>query len=320
MNLRGSRAPGIVALVVGICFGCWEPTTGQDRRPADSNSVLGPELKLTTTSTRFRIGELIPLQLTFTSVSPNQFQINMARYDRSGRMNYEQFVTEPKEGTTDPLRLYFNSITGFIGGGLTSFKSLSMSPTTIELELNEWVMFRLPGKYQLSVISHRVTDTTAGNTFRSGVEVKSNTIELEIDSPDDAWQKDELRRILEVLNQDGQSAKQPSNASDAKQTALKALRYLGTEAAARELARRLRGDDTNADFQCMFGLIGSPQRGAGLDEMKKLLADPDFPVTEMFLGTMSILPLDLATSPEVVRKQRADNLLALHSNLLLSIT
>ena len=55
----------------------------------------------------------------------------------------------------------------------------------------------------------------------------------------------------------------PNPSDDLKQIAFKALRYLGTEEAARELARRLRGEDNNFDYQCMFGLVGSPRRSAG---------------------------------------------------------
>ena len=42
--------------------------------------------------------------------------------------------------------------------------------------------------------------------------------------------------------------------------------------------------------------------------MNKLLLDPDFPVSEMFVETMAILALDPATSPVVLRNQRIDNL------------
>jgi hypothetical protein len=73
--------------------------------------------------------------------------------------------------------------------------------------------------------------------------------------------------------------------------AVKALRYLGTPVAAREMARRLTDDDDWAsDF--MFGLVGSPARDTGLREMKMLLIDPHFPASSRFLRTMAVMTLD----------------------------
>jgi hypothetical protein len=98
--------------------------------------------------------------------------------------------------------------------------------------------------------------------------------------------------------------------------ALKTLRYLGTASAAKELARHLRGEDTNFDFECMFGLVGSPQHEAALSEMRRLLADPDHPVTDLFLVTMSVLSLSKDESPEVLRPQRQQRFQAIHAEFL----
>jgi len=316
MKRSKSRALGVVSLAVCIWVASWKLTLAQD--PPAANTVKadeGPQLRLSTSSTRFRCGEVIPLELTFTSATPNRYQINMAQYDRSGRMRYEQFMLDPKEGTKDPLQLYFDSIAGFLGGGLTGFKFLSTSPTTVHLELNEWVSFDQPGTYRLSIVSRRVSDTRASNDAFGGlVELKSNVIQLQITSPDAEWQQAQLRQIRDALNRGTPSGGDARD--DPRQAALKALRYLGSDEAARELAQRLRGEDNNTDWQCMFGLIGSPHRSAGLEEMNKLLEDPRFPVDDLFLTTMSILPLDLEESPEALRKQREENLTALRLRLI----
>ena len=101
--------------------------------------------------------------------------------------------------------------------------------------------------------------------------------------------------------------------------ALKALRYLGSEEAARELARRMRGEDDQADWDYMFGLIGSPHRDTGLEEMNKLLEDPEFPVSDLFLTTMAVLPLDPKEAPGSLRKQRDENLKVLRQRLVSAI-
>jgi hypothetical protein len=250
---------------------------------------------------------VIPLELTFTSTIPNRYQINLAQYDRSGRMNYEQFLLDPKEGSSDPLQLYFNSARGFIGGGLTGFKFLSTSPTTIHLDLNEWVRFDQPGTYRLTVMSRRVSDTRASDNALGGtIKLTANPIELQIATADTAWQQVQLTQIREALSRGGPSRGDVLN--DPKRAALKTLRYLGSEEAARELAQRLRGEDDHADWDCMFGLIGSPHRDAGFEEMNKLLEDPLFPISDLFLRTMSVLPLHPGEDAEPLRKQLEENL------------
>jgi len=56
----------------------------------------------------------IPLQLAFSSGAKDRYQVNMAQYDRSGRMNYEHFDVSPAGGTVDPLPTHIGSL-----GGLT---------------------------------------------------------------------------------------------------------------------------------------------------------------------------------------------------------
>lgn len=80
------------------------------RNPASavsSDSQDTPQLRLSANASVYRQGELIPLELSFTSKISDRYQVNMAGYDRSGRMGYEKFVVEPADGTADPLLAYF---------------------------------------------------------------------------------------------------------------------------------------------------------------------------------------------------------------------
>ena len=297
-----------ISLLV-LCF-LWV-STGPSVAQSQTGEVakrIGSEvqLRISTSSGKFYSGEVIPLDLAFSSVVPKRYQINLARYDRSGRMGYEQFVVEPKESTQDPLYLYFNSIGAFMGGGLTNFEFLSSAPTIVHLNLNEWLSFDRPGTYRIQVISHRVADSTNSNhPWGDDVELKSNWLEVKIVAPDPSLQQETLAKILQAL--DTAKPTNPNFRDEAKQAALTQLRYLGTEEAARELARRLRGEENHTDFECMFGLIGSPHRDAGLKEMNRLFENADFPVTQMFLTTMSILPLNPADAPETLRSEMEAN-------------
>jgi hypothetical protein len=276
-------------------------------------------LRVSTKASAYRQGELIPLELSFTSRVANRYQINMAKYDRSGRMRYEKFLVEPADGTEDPLAAYFKSGTGFLVGGLTNFQFLSDSPYVVHLYLNEWVRFDKPGSYRISVTSRRVSDTSGGKKFFDGViqEPKSNSIEIQIVKPDDVWQQSELRKVLAEVD----SSPSPTGpfSSSERLTAMTKLRYLGSADAARELARHLRGDENQVDWACMFGLIGSPNKLAGYEEMKRLLVDPDFPVGGIFLNTIAMLPLDPAESAEALTQQRGANWKDAQSSLAAAI-
>lgn len=262
------------------------------------------QLQLSTNAAVYRQGEVIPLELSFTSKLAHRYQVNMASYDRSGRMNYEKFSVEPAEGTSDPLFVYFNSNSVFLGGGLTNFQFLSETPYVIHLNLNEWVRFDKPGRYSVTVTSRRVSD---GPGDYQGIvsDLKSNTIQLRIVEPDDAWQQSELKRILTDF--DGSPPPTGPLSNNQRLAAVTALRYLGSADAARELARHLRGEENQVDWNCMLGLIGSPNRMAGYDEMKRLLVDPDFPVGLIFLNAMAIVPLDPAESPSELMQQNNAN-------------
>lgn len=294
--------------------------TCAQERPKTGKTIrdVGPQLRLSLNKTEFRCGEVIPLDLVFTSNAPHRYKINLASYDRCGRMSHDGFLLDPKRGTSDPLQAYFSSFESFMGGGLFSEEFLSKSPTTIHLELNEWVRFDEPGVCGLTVVSQRVSDVGTSKDHRnSGIELKSNPVELRITTADAAWQQAQFRQIVEALNRLVPSSGNVQ--ADTKQAALKALRYLGSAESARELARRLRGEDNNTDWDCMLGLIGSPHRDTGIEEMRKLLEDPDFPVSNRFLTTMSVLPLDPKAAPEALEKQRADHLKLIRQKLVFTL-
>jgi hypothetical protein len=244
----------------------------------------------------FHMGEVIPLELAFTSSVAKRYQINTAQYSDS-RMNGDTFEVTPRDGVRDPLQNYV-VFGGAAGSMLMTFQYLSAQPVNIKVTLNEAVRFDRPGSYRLRATSTRVSDTsvTTGGMGK-GVAVNSNQIELEILPAEPDWQQRELRRIVQSLSQ-------PQHTNEP----LTALRFLGTEEAARELARRLGAATQLDEYPCMFGLIGSPHSDAGLAEMNVLLRDADFPVTATFLRTMAYLSLRAGDAPEVLEKQFDENL------------
>jgi hypothetical protein len=240
-------------------------------------------------TTTFHIGEVIPLELNFTSTSPHLYILNMAGYDRSGRMNHDAFVVMPDAGWADPLRSYIHPFGGFMGGGLSNSEYLSATPTTINLQLNEWVQFTAPGKYSITVRSSRVgrRSLDSANLFGESVPVTSQTLLLTIVAATREWQQETLQQAKTDL-----ASSAPTGMPDEQRLrGAKTLRYLGSLDSTKELARRLRGRENDFDFDFMFGLIASPEQEVARAEMRRLLFDSDFPVSSMFLSALAIVCL-----------------------------
>ena len=221
----------------------------------------GVTLHISTSKTTFYVGEVIPIDLNFSSSFPHRYLLNLASYDRSGRMNYDKFTVTPDTGWTDPLRSYFNSFAGFLGGGLSNSEFLSEKPAKISLQLNEWIQFTAPGKYSVTVESSRVGEysTNTANPSGEGTFVTSDTLFFTIVPATPEWQRATLQQALMDLE-----SSQPVTATESlRQRGAKTLRYLGSPDAAREMARHLRGRENDPDFDLMFGLVASPEAGMG---------------------------------------------------------
>jgi hypothetical protein len=146
-------------LLLVCCFSGQE--MGAQEAPASCNSVVsGPTdvtlaLSLKGGQTVYHEGEIIALDLAFTSSSRNRF-LNLRQHDRSGRLDEDLFCLTPE--ARDPLEDYFYSgiYTSWFGGGLSAPPiELSAVPHRINEDLNEWKS-PPPGSYTLFVLSYRI--------------------------------------------------------------------------------------------------------------------------------------------------------------------
>ncbi len=240
------------------------PSEARSEPPLDPNVVL--RVSIATDQREFHIGETIPIQLSFTTAVKDRYPINMAEYDRSGRMEYERFRVSPANGAVDPLA----NRPGGIGGGLTTSKFLSAEPTTIALDLNEWLRFTRPGEYELAVSSRRVGVKDLSKALgESPVTARAPAVKLRIVPATRAWQKAVFDKAVAALDQP----------------------RLGTPDALRELAKRLRGEDPGReDYICMVGLLYSPDADAARRALDEALADPDQPIAGAFLSALQGIP------------------------------
>ena len=230
------------------------------------------------------------VELAFTASSPNNYKVLTNYNDRN--MAREEFTFVPDTGASDPYAPYSRLFQ--VQGGSFNFKQepLSETPVVLRFHLNQWVRFDQPGEYRVSVVSPRLA-----------VRPKSNEIVLHIVQADPQWQGEELARIRKVLD-----ANPPSiyPETPVREAALRALCDLGTEDAAREMVRRLPGDERGF-WTYGPGLVRSSNRAEGVREMERMLQDPDAPVTQLFLDVMAKVSIDPTSDPaEMVRKSEAN--------------
>jgi len=268
-------------LFLGVAVG---NAFAQATPPVDRNVVL--KVALAKDQREFRIGETIPLQLSYTSSVKKQYQVNAAQSDRSGRMNYEQFSISPAEGAVDP-----SPNLGSLGG-ITTYTFLTAEPWTIKLNLNEWVRFTQPGEYRLIVSSTRVAIRDPSNPRgTSDVTARSNEITLKIVKAEPAWQKRVLNEAVAKL--DAPLESNGSDQNEIRKQAFDALRFLSTADATRELVKRMRGAGSGSfDYLCMLGVTSSPERAVARAALEEALGDPDRAIDSVFLFTLTTINSD----------------------------
>jgi hypothetical protein len=248
------------------------------------DSPIRLTLRLTDGRLQFRPGEIIPIELEFSSTTRKRFTVDGATYDRSGRLTIDEFVIDRIDDVSDPMLDYFASIGGFIGGGIRGMGVLGDKPFTVKLELNEWFRFDEPGMYTLAVKSRRVTDEFV--TPYAVVAVESNTVSFEILPRDATWDASQLETARRIID-----ANQPPLGARA---GCRMIRFLGTDAAAMEMIRRYGADtDHGCDFDYMAGLFSAANRAAVVRAMEGGLRAADQPVTGSYLRTLSTLSVYL---------------------------
>ena len=257
--------------------------TQQKQRLAENPAEVSFQIQTNNNQTRFRQGEVISLQLSFSSSQPKKYRLNAAGYDRSGRLNMDTFHVDPSTGTSDPLSDYFNFTLMFMGGGLRTYPSLESKPYVVNIDLNEWCRFDRPGKYRLYVTSPRVGTGYFGEIGNQAIVLTSNVIELEVVPADAAWARQTLAAATAILD--------AKNNSEKHREACRVLRFLGTKQAVSELVKRFDGSDSDSGCwsEIDFGLRSTPHRALAITEMESQLAAADFPVTSQFLRVLAFL-------------------------------
>ena len=200
-------------------------------------------------------------------------------YDRSGRLDMEQFHVSPPG--RDPLHDHYQAgiYGGFIGGGLSGGdKELTADSEIIREDLNEWVALDNPGHYSLFVTSGRVSHRNGAKL--DGLTLHSNTLEFDAVEASPAWQVQTAATAAATL---ANAASSP----DEKSAAARTLRFLDTPDSVRELAHQLTqaGDASRWDLEA--GLLGTRHRQEAVATLEAQLAAPDAGITAAFLSALA---------------------------------
>jgi len=253
------------------------------------NSALAGQptltLRIAENRTRFQMGEIVPIVLKFASDDPGRYSIDLANYDRSGRMDIDKFHLTPKPGWSDPLAFYYESgLFAFMGGGIRAVPPLGPAGQEIDLNLNEWVRFDRPGHYSLSVSSDRVIMDKKEKSFGRKVELTSNVVELEIVPADEKWASEQVAIAATELR---------STNREVAMRGARTMRFLGTKNAAALMVEQYNRVDDGRDGEFEFGLLGSAHREFIAGEMRNELERADHPIDSSFVHLLAALAFEL---------------------------
>ncbi len=258
--------------------------------------------EISAAKSEFYSGELIPLQLTFTSTQPKGFLADTRIQDRVGRLNgVEEFLIDPAALTEDPLH-GLPGESGGMGGLSGGDIPLSSKPFSFEKLLNEWVRFRKPGKYRIAILSRRVAQVSGDR-----LELVSNILTLRIVPAPAAWVKQQIGDAVRILD----DPDDPSEATrERRLRAGRTLRFLESPEAAIQLERHLGSGDDIDSWSLHMGVLASPYRKQLLPVLEARLVAPDQSVWDRYLDTLARLSQLVAGALATKRTEYATRLMA----------
>jgi len=288
--------------VLGATGYSWQADSG--RQFESSSSDVSLSIRTLNYQSVFRIGEVILLELSFTSTVPNKYRVGASSFDEYSNFFPDNFTVEPDTGWDDPRTAYLDSCPVYVmSGGLQSIipKMLSQKPTVVVLDLNERMRFNDPGTYHITIHSDRVVRLNSPLGI-GAVRLHSNALPLTVVPATEHWQQQTLDSAVAVLDSPMSVGDLPWAQNGDRRNAAKVLQFLGTAAAAREMGRRYQ--DWAHDF--LLELVESPARDAAFDQMTALFVNPYFPVNSQFICGMSVA----SVLPELTDKTSAQRMAA----------
>jgi hypothetical protein len=236
------------------------------------------ELRLGTVGakTEFRIGEAIPISLDFQYAGSESLRvltgvtirtIRPQRPDEFSAAAVDGSANNSTNGWADPLGDLRWLSEPVPGSGPRNSPLDSLHPVHLERDLNEFVVFRKPGRYLVTVQTSRVFVYPQAPPYVPSPPINATPLELTIQPRDDAWSARQLETAKAIL--DPFVSRPPAAQGEAKASiqAIRTLRYLDTEPAAQYLASIYGRAGIFGDRELEYAFYSSSYREVVLAEI-----------------------------------------------------
>ena len=144
--------------------------------------------------------------------------------------------------------------------------------------------------YAVSYRVWRPPDPSESTAYgRVSEPIRSNAVELEVQSAASAWQSEQLQSATQTLLT-------PSSPDEAR-LAARRLRFLNTQDSTRQLPKLFWGlNEQPGGWDLMFGLYGSTYRQLAIDSMRDEVAAPEHAITSRSVA-VSCKVVQLSSTP-----------------------
>lgn len=220
------------------------------------------------------LGERVPVSLAFANQSGVKYRVWTGTGDRSGRIHDIAFHVEGRPGSfTDPLKTYFPSGTGGMGG-LGGEEVLGAY--TQVFDLNEWVRFDQPGRYRFFCTTSRVYT----EDHRERPNLCSPILAMRIVPSDENYVQQTVDAALKGLKSEDYGV---------RRQAVRTLRFLSTPEAVECLMPWL--EDLNLGWDASAGIMGCRDWEHARKVLHDGIGNPDVVVGTRFVRTLAHISL-----------------------------
>jgi hypothetical protein len=177
-------------------------------------------------SQTYRIGESIPMQITYSSDTEQKYYGEFM--NPQSEFTGVKIQITPHDGVVNPRSLL--EAQGWAGSIISSPEYVKLQPRALSFDLRSWYRFEKPGHYTIVVTSEqiqRIRSPQEGGG-KEALTLESDPIDLEILPADPAWNASQMDDIEQILNG-------PSEPGE-KANALYRLALLDTPASASRMA------------------------------------------------------------------------------------
>jgi HEAT repeat protein len=231
-----------------------------------AGASLAQELQVTIKADKaqYFITEPVIVTVEIRNIGNEAYTYSNRTYDRSGRLDEYLPIatTQSGEKVEDPLAWRRFSI----AGGLSSAAKLLPGQSMFrKLPINEWCLFKTPGRYEVYVqYNERQTDSIA----------------IDLIAEPDATRAERRRKLIGKLH---------AASAETRVEAVHELGYLADAEALKPLIDALGDEGDNVSFYAVFSLMRNPElRAEMVDQLKGMLRQPDYPINGGTIYTLNV--------------------------------